>query len=266
MIYDDSEFCSHIVLAKGILVSFVPMIFIFSFLLMFVAVCLCYSRIAFVMKNKLSLKNRTKDMASNTGSGASTSGRRPTSRNTWTYVKELYIKRKNKISPHVNNADQSNSVRNLDMITEVETVPHTSEGRIDNSTRGKLTNDVMISLKSFNQKSLHQRDTDKSPTVEQDANAVTWTEAKIYRTTKIMFFVTIVFVMSWIPTLAMFVIRRAVDYQRTVGGQVFALFARKAFLINTFTNPFFYIWMSSSFKERTRKTISVLFRCRAKNR
>ena len=268
MIYDDSEFCSHIVLAKGILVSFVPMIFIFSFLLMFVAVCLCYSRIAFVMKNKLSLKNRTKDMASNTGSGALTSGGRPTSRNTvtWTYVKELYIKRKNKISPHVNNADQSNSVRNLDMITEVETVPHTYEGRIDNSTRGKLTNDVIITLKSFNQKSLHHRNTDKSPTVEQDANAVTWTEAKIYRTTKIMFFVTIVFVMSWIPTLAMFVIRRVVDYQRTVGGQVFALFARKAFLINTFTNPFFYIWMSSSFKERTRKTISVLFRCRAKNR
>ena len=239
--------------------SFVPMIFILAFLVMFIVVCLCYSRIAFVMRYKLSLETKRSAMASDTGSSTVASVRMA-ARNVLTQITELHNKRKNKISPEVNDEIQPrNDSRNIDIKTEVETVPQPSGSGIEDPTCSKVYSDVPMVSQHFNQK--NKRNT---ATIESDTTSAGWTEAKIYRTTKIMFFVTMVFVLSWLPTLAMFVIRRLVDYQSSVVGQVLVLFARKAFLINTFTNPFFFIWMSSSFKERTRKTLSALFRCRCR--
>ena len=242
--------------------SFVPMIFILAFLVMFIVVCLCYSRIAIVMRYKLSLETKRSAMASDTGSSTVASVRMA-ARNVLTQIIELHNKRKNKISPEVNDEVQSNNnSRNLDIKTEVETLPQPSGSGIEDPTCSKEHSDVPMITQHFDQKPLYEKNKRESSNVESDTTSAGWTEAKIYRTTKIMFFVTMVFVMSWLPTLAMFVIRRLVDYQSSVVGQVLVLFARKAFLINTFTNPFFYIWMSSSFKERTRKTLSALFRCR----
>ena len=266
--YNGSDFCSHVALAGGVLVSFVPMIFILAFLVMFIAVCLCYSRIAFVMRYKLSLKTKRNAAASDTGSSTVASVRTG-ARNVLTQIMELHNKRKNKVSPGVNDEGQPrNDSRNLDIKTEVETVPQPSGSGIEDPTCSKVHSDVPMITQHFDQKPLYKKNKRESANVESDTTSAGWTEAKIYRTTKIMFFVTMVFVLSWLPTLAMFVIRRLVDYQSSVVGQVLVLFARKAFLINTFTNPFFYIWMSSSFKERTRKTLSTLFgcRCRVENR
>ena len=240
--------------------TFVPIAFILSFLLMFVIVWLCYIRIAFTMKNKLSLKSDVKDKKSDTGNGASTS-EGLTSRNMWTFLKVLYNKRSRKISPVINNAGPSNFSAKLNTVRKDESGAESSGSRIDKVTCSDTISDL-YNLKSLNQTSLRVMNEKITDNIKPDVYSVGWTEIRIYRTTKIMFAITMVFVLSWLPTLAMFLIRRLVDYQRTVGGKVFALFARKALLINTFMNPFFYIWMSSVFKDRTRKTISELFRCR----
>ena len=227
---------------------------------MFVIVCVCYIRVAFTMRNKLSLKSGVKDKKSDTGNGISTS-ERMTSRNMWTLLKVLCNKRSRKISPVINDAGPSNFSAKLNTVRKDESVAESSGSRIDKVTCSDTNSDV-YNLKSLNQTSLQVVNERITDNIKPGVYSVGWTEVRIYRTTKIMFAVTMVFVLSWIPTLAMFFIRRLMDYQWTVGGQVFALFARKAFFINTFMNPFFYIWMSSTFKDRTRKTISELFRCR----
>ena len=85
------------------------------------------------------------------------------------------------------------------------------------------------------------------------------TTRKVDRTTRIMFAVTLVFLLSWIPTWVTYVYREMTRNQRAeVGGKVAILFGGKLFIINTFANPFFYIWMSSVFKERAKKALKSI--------
>lgn len=82
-------------------------------------------------------------------------------------------------------------------------------------------------------------------------------DARVDRTTKIMFAVTMVFLLSWIPTWSVYFYIET-SSQMSVTGEVFKLFASKAFAINTFMNPIFYIILSSVFKERTRQTFNTV--------
>ena len=85
------------------------------------------------------------------------------------------------------------------------------------------------------------------------------TTRKVDHTTRIMFAVTLVFLLSWIPTWVTYVYKEMTRNQRAeVGGEVAILFGGKLFIINTFANPFFYIWMSSVFKERAKKALKSI--------
>ena len=81
---------------------------------------------------------------------------------------------------------------------------------------------------------------------------------KVNRTTQIMFAVTLVFLLSWIPTWVTYVYREMTRNHRSEAGEVFMLFGKYTFVINTFANPFFYIWMSSVFKENTKKALKSI--------
>lgn len=270
--YNGSGFCSHKDLAGGVISIIFPLAFILAFIFMFIIVSICYIRIAYTIRNKLVTKKKSINMnRSNVVSQTTVTSQE--TRQPW---KVLFYNRKrtNKVLPVVYEA-QRNLV-NLKSYTGLED----SNGLANNDTN------VPRSLRSFNLLSGTEQtvddnlgsgvnSTDCSHRLQQntsvgskayqykaDRNPTRVPESKIHRTTKIMFAVTMVFLLSWIPTWAMFLIRRLVDYQQTIGGQVFGLYARKAFLINTFMNPIFYIWMSSSFKERTRKTLAPIFRRR----
>ena len=86
-------------------------------------------------------------------------------------------------------------------------------------------------------------------------------EAQMNKTTTIMFAVTVVFILSWIPpwTTSYFLSR---SRSAGVGPQaaVAILFCRRSFLVNTCTNPLFYIGMSSAFRRRTQHTMAKLCR------
>ena len=82
------------------------------------------------------------------------------------------------------------------------------------------------------------------------------------RTTKIMFAVTLVFILSWIPTWSVYIYKTLSGYQDTITQNVFLLFGEKMFMVNTFMNPIFYILMSSMFKQRTRVVLKRLLSCK----
>ena len=69
------------------------------------------------------------------------------------------------------------------------------------------------------------------------------------RTSRIMFSVTMVFLLSWLPPWILAFYERSVK-QLSLIGRTFVYFGEKTFIVNTFANPIFYIWLSSAFKER----------------
>lgn len=92
-------------------------------------------------------------------------------------------------------------------------------------------------------------------------------DARVDRTTKIMFAVTVVFLLSWLPTwIVLFYAQLSKDQSPSATGNIIVFFSRKAFMVNSFTNPIFYILLSSAFKERAKRVLRDLFICRRPRR
>ena len=276
--YDGSGFCSHIEIFGGLLSKLLPYIFLFAFNVMFVIVCVSYIRTAYAIKYRLiskiqeapypSLKEASQVTTSTTKCPDNIG--RPKKKQSEPFS-ILFNKRKNKIIPVVSETNpkllklytglEGTVSAGSDKVSGNGTHTHSKHRNQDqreiSRRRPELCNCCWKLLNGKHHKDIKSESETKTTSVP----VARVPETRIHRTTKIMFIVTLVFLLSWIPTLAMFPIRRMVDYHKNLCAQVLALFARKAFLINTFTNPIFYIWMSSSFKERTKVTLESLLRC-----
>ena len=86
------------------------------------------------------------------------------------------------------------------------------------------------------------------------------TGSLVDRTTKIMFSVILVFLLSWLPAWIVVFYEQTVN-KPSLGGRIFILFGDEAFIVNTFANPIFYIWLSSAFKERAKTVLRGLAIC-----
>lgn len=72
------------------------------------------------------------------------------------------------------------------------------------------------------------------------------------RTTKLMFLVTVVFLVSTIiPTIAV-VSLTATEFRNSPNGRIVIFFLTRLYLINNCANPFFYIGLNNAFRKRTR--------------
>lgn len=77
------------------------------------------------------------------------------------------------------------------------------------------------------------------------------------RTTKIAFLVCTLFILTWIPPWASFILSAIPEMNLNKTAVTFALFGRMTYLINNMTNPILYTWLNRKF----RKNIVAIFTC-----
>ena len=77
---------------------------------------------------------------------------------------------------------------------------------------------------------------------------------KSLRTTRISFFICLIFLISWIPPWISFAINSLAATDMKIGApfHIFQLFANMSFLINTFMNPIIYVLMDMTFRKNMR--------------
>lgn len=240
-------------------------LFILAYLFMFAIVCFCYTKVAYTIKTKLiqtNGKNNTIiEHADQNECSFKDSATLNPSENTFstkeTVLGKLNTIRKNKIVPLTEVSNMKNS----------HLLQPESQGALFDQTCGTSTDadtsqsarghDVSGDFSPRRSVSIQNKRPEKGRKSQICKKAAS--DARVDRTTKIMFAVTLVFLLSWIPSWTVYFYLEA-SGQRSVYEEIFILFARKAYLINTFMNPIFYIWLSSAFKEKTRNTLKNL-RC-----
>ena len=216
-----------------------------TFVIMFVIICVCYTNVAFTIKRKLIQngsrfheqdqvnRHTSKVQPVKNTSGSMTSG----------------TKHPPRISRNCQVAPASGTENNLEAPQLSHSTFSSKEGLFNSSRNSNIS-----SLADTKPNS------DRRQVTLEVAKRRKPTGSLVDRTTKIMFSVTLVFLLSWLPAWI------AVFYKQTVnkpplGGRIFILFGEEAFIVNTFANPIFYIWLSSAFKERAKTVLRGLAIC-----
>ena len=236
---DDSTGCTFASLHDG-LIQAVLIIISVTYVIVFVIICVCYTKVALTIKHKLiqnsSLPNEqnhknTRASIKN-GDGADTSDtRRP-----------FRISIHCKVAPTT--AVETNCVAEAPQHSQL-------------SQSSKSYKDVLFDPSVNRTVSTTVETQDQRSGKPEVAKRRIPTSSRVDRTTRIMFSVTMVFLLSWLPTWIVAFYERTVKEPSQIG-RIFILFGDETFIVNTFANPIFYICLSSAFKERA---ITVL-RCR----
>ena len=255
VIYDRTRdsLCGSKIYVGGLLNGLLHSLFIVAFIIMFIVVCICYAKVAYTIKTKL-IQNDAKN-----------------SKNT-EQSKESVLKSKTTLSTNLaltNNGNKDLVFEHKKKIKINKVVPVADGGTGDTADHEGLfdlpsatfdTHSATCSTevdKASKSTELLSIQSSKLVTNNKQKERKRMADTRVDRTTKIMFAVTMVFLLSWIPTWSHY-FYILLSREDTVAGEVYKFFARKAYMVNTFTNPFFYIWLSSAFKERTRKVLKPL--------
>ncbi|KAL8587103.1 hypothetical protein ACOMHN_026071 [Nucella lapillus] len=92
---------------------------------------------------------------------------------------------------------------------------------------------------------------------------------RVSRTTVVLFAVTVAFVLSFLPALAVMVVRTAVkDFEKTqsLGSLAASKFFLKFSFINNAINPIIYSFLNINFRRHARKAVEKLFCCCCRHR
>ncbi|CAG5118367.1 unnamed protein product [Candidula unifasciata] len=87
---------------------------------------------------------------------------------------------------------------------------------------------------------------------------------KVTRTTIVLFAVTVAFVLSYLPSIAVMLIRSTVkdfDENQSIGAQVVAKIFSNCFFINHAINPIIYSFLNIHFRQQVQKTFQRIFCC-----
>lgn len=87
---------------------------------------------------------------------------------------------------------------------------------------------------------------------------------KVTRTTVVLFAVTVAFILSYLPSIAVMLVRSTVknfDENQGVGGQVVAKIFSNCFFINNAINPIIYSFLNVHFRRQVKKTFQRIFCC-----
>ena len=236
----------------GLLMS----LFIISYIFMFVTVCVCYIKVAYTIKFKLIHNLAAMSPSAHT---SATVDRKTDDNGSKSIKTSTTFFKRNQVVPVTN--------RNNDHESSETKMSNREEGGLfDQSVRisgtqvhsNETLNGASSSTSSNQKKACGQTVVDNSRSQSQKRR----TDTRVDRTTKIMFAVTLVFILSWVPPWTSYFYKQLAKNQETIAGNVFAMFARKTYMINTFMNPIFYILMSSVFKKRTKQILEkMLSKC-----
>lgn len=233
-------------------------IFILAYLCLFMVVCFCYAKIAYIIRTKLyKIREKNNEEAQyadqndfNLKHSSRPSGN--TSNTKKTVLGRINYTRKNKVVPLT---DVINAKTNYLIPVENQERLFDQESGTNNDVRNDSANSCSFGSSYVGQRgSFANQERNLRP---QSKHRKSISDARVDRTTKIMFAVTMVFLLSWIPTWSVYFYIE-MSSQMSITGEVFKLFASKAFAINTFMNPIFYISLSSVFKERTKQTLNTV--------
>ena len=256
VIYEGGDECGFRELAGGVWIGSLMSIFISSYIFMFATVGFCYIRVAYTIKTKLYDHSIT--MA---GATSTTAKETPTVTNVKDNMtsKPMILHKTNKVVPLIDAADDSQNEPKTQTsreltLQEFQLFDQSSDSGNSRNLNSKSKKDV---YPAPNQECSHT--VARTPQPQQPSYGKQRYDTRVDRTTKIMFAVTLVFVLTWLPTWCSYLYRSASKYKPTFTGAVITFFTRKTYMINTFMNPIFYIWMSSAFKEKTRQTLKKLF-------
>ena len=245
--YDGTSRCTSIQL-DGAITKTVTSIVSSTYVIMFLIVGICYTKVALTIRRKLIQTNdtgRCKQEKRNKHSAPNRPVENHVSSNT-SSVK--WLRGRNcKIVP-VDSNSCTKEFKDIQMLAN-----GSKEGIFDNSNSDRRLHD---------QDQKHQASGSVAHAHVKKAKLM---DTRVNRTTKIMFAVTLVFLCSWIPTWTVTFYKQLNKTDRSIVGEIFALFGEKAFMLNTFTNPIFYIWLSTVFKQRAKQRIQNLFICRRRS-
>ena len=254
MKYDERRFCVQIQHAGRIVIDGLHILFILTFVAMFIIVGFCYARIAYTIKCRLV---KTQSVRKTIAVATCNSPPKKVSSSIWSKSSG-----RNKISPSPKeksclevpgNNQPSHLIQNCQQYSSSSADQIADQS--DPTTKSKTNRIFMkVSSKQENASTTHSKTNSFFLAEKSAANART------DMTTKIMFAVTLVFLFSWIPTWLMYIYANMAKDKPTMG-HILVLFGQYLFMINTFMNPFFYISMSSVFKQRTKKVLKTLFSC-----
>lgn len=226
-----------------------------TFAIMFVIVCVCYTKVALTIKRKLiqnGLQIQKQDKT-NKDSSENQPVANPTSMSVMSdtnNVRGKPLSRNCKVAP-------LNTKTNKAAFQDVNSTGNGQKDGLFDQTSSTVSTAV-----NSNPSESYKRKQTSLPVTAQLRNRRKLKDSRVDRTTKIMFAVTIVFLLSWLPTwIVVFYEQYAYEHE-TVAEEIFILFGNKAFMVNSFTNPIFYIWLSSVFKERAKKLLVELIICR----
>lgn len=240
-------------------VRIIHIFLIMSFVAMFVVVSVCYARVVYTIKHRL-IRNQSSSKLEQQGAvSSSSSAQQRTVMSGWR--KKLFSR--NKVSPDetIPSEPKRTSVAAPDKgSTEVH---KSSISELTGSSSGKDKNVINSIFITVRNKIITGTNTNQNPKTSRFyLREKCAANARTNKTTKIMFAVTLVFLFSWIPTWIIYVYNNLTGSQKTKLGKTIILFGENLFMVNTFMNPIFYIVMSSVFKQRTKKVIRSLLRCK----
>ena len=225
-----------------------------TYVVMFIIVVVCYTKVAFTIHRKLI---RTNDAVArcekeNINGKASTSHPIENNGSPKMSLATSMYGRKNKVHPLVDLKCAAKELKDVQA-----SVKRPKGGVFENNESNPHVTHVVC-----NGQCQKQQKFDTRPRLRIKGSLLL--DSRINRTTKIMFAVTLVFLASWIPTWSVVLYNQhdqLHEVDKTLEWKISAAFGEKSFMLNTFTNPVFYIWLSSVFKEKAKRLVKNLFIC-----
>lgn len=265
--YNKDTFCSQNEATDATFNKIIHGLFIASFVVMFVLVSVFYARVAYAIKRRLVRKQLSLETVGVTSCSSST--RRKTTSGWLTHLQS-----RNKVSPI---AKGTSPVSALVFAVTLDTSSELRAKEAGNTQGNKSPDHAEKDPSSYQDRSVKNQGVfttskmSKPAHISEKANKLTLKEkctanARKDRTTKIMFAVTLVFILSWMPTWIIYLYKHNAGDKLTVEESVVILFGGKLFMVNTFMNPIFYILMSSVFRQRTKMVIKTLLRCKSQKK
>ena len=210
------------------LIQVLLIIIAITFVIVFGIICVCYTKVALTIKHKLIQNNvcpqgqlqMAEKVSANLGGGPITSDSKRSSR----------ISRRCKVVPE----------------STVEAFPKAEASEPSQLSQGSKSGKYVLFDSSINKTVPIAVETLTIPKVRKRH---VHRSSLVDRTSRIMFSVTMVFLLSWLPPWIVAFYERSVK-EISLIGRIFVYFGEETFIVNTFANPIFYIWLSSAFKER----------------
>lgn len=177
---------------------------------------------------------------------------------------EIRCRRRLIIGDHIKKETDSDSRKR----PRIKYLPSVSEDE-------SVNNSVYVNCNNISLTEVQTNNSKKSATAQNTQNSIERrskfsslasyaARLKVTRTTVVLFAVTVAFILSYLPSIAVMLIRSTVknfDQNQGIGAQVVAKIFSNCFFINHAINPIIYSFLNIHFRQQVTKTFQRIFCC-----